>query len=216
MIAATIIVIAKAPVPGRVKTRLCPPCTDVLAAEIAGAAIADTLATIAAVPVARRVVALDGEPGPWLSAAFDVVPQVAGAFGARLAAAFAAVDGPAFLVGMDTPQLTRAGIERALHALLRHDVDAVLGPAADGGWWGMGLSRANARVFDGVPMSTAQTVAYQLRQMRALGLRTTILDVLRDVDDFDDALAVAKHVPGSAFARTVDHVARRIRISERV
>ncbi len=216
MIPATIIVIAKAPVPGRVKTRLCPPCSPEQAANLARAALADTLAAVASVPVDRHLVVLDGVPGPWLPTGMDVVPQTPGEFGVRLGAAFAVADGPALLVGMDTPQLTSAAIERALGVLLRPGVDAVVGPASDGGWWGMGLRRADARVFDGVPMSTGQTIAYQLRQMRALGLRTTMLDLLRDVDDFDDARAVAELVPGSAFARAVDEVAACIPLPERV
>jgi rSAM/selenodomain-associated transferase 1 len=216
VIRATVIVIAKAPVAGRVKTRLSPPCSPGQAADIARAALADTLAAVADARVARRALVLDGPPGAWLPAGFDVVPQVSGSFGVRLGAAFAAGGEPAFLVGMDTPQLSGAEIERALRVLLRPGVDGVLGPAADGGWWGMGLRRADDRVFDGVPMSTTQTVAYQLRKMRELGLRTTVLDLLRDVDSFGDALAVAALVPNSAFALEVEKVAGSVRVPEAV
>ncbi len=57
----TLLVIAKQPRPGRVKTRLVPPCTPGQAA-----ALADTLHTVLAAPARRRVLVLDGEPGPWL------------------------------------------------------------------------------------------------------------------------------------------------------
>ena len=84
-----LLVITKAPVPGRSKTRLTPPCTPEQAAGIAAAAVGDTLDAVRATPVARRVVALDGEPGDLDLDGFDVVPQVEGDLGTRLAAAFA-------------------------------------------------------------------------------------------------------------------------------
>ncbi|MFE0102501.1 DUF2064 domain-containing protein [Streptomyces sp. NPDC059009] len=98
--------IAKEPRPGRVKTRLTPPFTPEEAAELAEAALCDTLRAVAATPARRRVLVLDGTPGPWLPPGFDVVPQCPGGLDARLAAAFAGCDGPALLIGMDTPQVT--------------------------------------------------------------------------------------------------------------
>jgi hypothetical protein len=203
---ATVLVLAKSPRPGRVKTRLCPPCTPEQAAGIAAAALADTLDTVATVPVRRRVLVLDGPTGPWLPAGFDVVPQVGGGLGVRLAAAFAAAKGPAFLVGMDTPQLTAAGLGRALDRLADPAVDATLGRATDGGWWGLGLTRSVPSAFDRVPMSSPRTGASQVRRLRQLGLRTRLLPDLRDVDHFGDALAVATATPGSRFAATVGAV----------
>src|SRR5713101_2273112 len=100
----TIVVLAKSPVPGRVKTRLCPPCTHHEAAALATAALEDTLDAVDATRAARRVVALDGPPGPWLREAFEVVAQAPGALGARLAAATTTVGGPVLVIGMDTPQ----------------------------------------------------------------------------------------------------------------
>ena len=70
-----VLVMAKAPVPGRVKTRLCPPCTWDQAAAIAEAALADTLAAVVACRATRKVVALDGEPGPWLPPGVEVISQ---------------------------------------------------------------------------------------------------------------------------------------------
>jgi glycosyltransferase A (GT-A) superfamily protein (DUF2064 family) len=102
----TLLVIAKPPLPGRVKTRLVPPCTPRQAAALAEAALADTLQAALAVPARRRVLVLDGEPGPWLPPGFDIIPQCGGGLDERLAGAFAAAHGPALLIGMDTPQLT--------------------------------------------------------------------------------------------------------------
>src|SRR5262245_7164165 len=112
-----IIVIAKSPVAGRVKTRLCPPCSPAEAAIIAAAALADTLETVAATPARARVLALDGAPGRWIPDGFVVVPQLGRGLDERLANAFAAVTGPAVLVGMDTPQVTPAQLTAAIRAL---------------------------------------------------------------------------------------------------
>ncbi|MFN2507027.1 MAG: DUF2064 domain-containing protein, partial [Acidimicrobiales bacterium] len=96
----------KAPVAGQVKTRLCPPCTPAEAAALAAAALADTLAAVAACGATRRILALSGEPGPWLPPAFEVVAQCEGGLDRRLAHAWAVAGGPGVQIGMDTPQVT--------------------------------------------------------------------------------------------------------------
>ncbi|MDT0386653.1 TIGR04282 family arsenosugar biosynthesis glycosyltransferase [Streptomyces dubilierae] len=191
----TLLVIAKEPRPGRVKTRLTPPFTPRQAAELAEAALADTLRAVAAAPAARRVLVLDGRPGAWLPPGFDVVPQGAGGLDERLAAAFARCTGPALLVGMDTPQVTRE--------LLTVDfsgVDAWFGPAEDGGFWALGLAEPDPGLLRGVPMSTAVTGAVQRRRLVDAGLRVCDLPRLRDVDTAADAHAVAALVPHGRFA----------------
>jgi glycosyltransferase A (GT-A) superfamily protein (DUF2064 family) len=207
---ATVLVMAKSPRPGRVKTRLCPPCTPRQAAGIAAAAFADTLDTVAALRVRRRVLVIDGPVPPWVPAAFGTRPQVDGPFADRLAAAFRPVEGPVLLVGMDTPQLHVGDLEHALELLHAPECDAVLGPAADGGWWGLGVARRVDGLFRGVPMSAPDTGARQLARLRSKGLRTVLLDSKRDVDEFRDALLVAAMIPGSRFADTVRTVERRI------
>ncbi len=202
--ATALLVIAKAPVPGRSKTRLCPPCTPEQAAALAEAALADTLAAVAAVPGRRRrLLVLEGEPGEWVPEGFEVHPQREGGLGDRLAGAFAAAAEPALLVGMDTPQLAPAHIERGIEALERPGIDAALGRAPDGGYWAIGLRRPDQQVFEGVPMSTAETGAAQRRRLDELGLRVEELEPLRDVDTIDDARAVAAEQPGSRFARVL-------------
>ncbi|WP_133910865.1 TIGR04282 family arsenosugar biosynthesis glycosyltransferase [Streptomyces sp. NBC_00582] len=191
----TLLVIAKEPVPGRVKTRLTPPFTPVEAAELAEAALADTLRTVAATPADRRVLVLDGSPGPWLPPGFDVVRQCAGGLDERLADAFARCGGPALLIGMDTPQVTPEllGVDFA-------DCDAYLGPAEDGGFWALGLARPDPGLLRGVPMSTPVTGAVQRERLVAAGLRVRELPRLRDVDTAADAHAVAALAPHGRFA----------------
>jgi uncharacterized protein len=193
--ATTLLVIAKEPVPGRVKTRLVPPCTYEQAAALAEAALADTLHTAAMLPARRRVLVLDGRPGPWLPPGFEVVPQCGGPLDERLAGAFAAARGPALLIGMDTPQVTPD-----LLTVDWEPADAYFGPADDGGFWALGLRVPDPALLRGVPMSTPSTGAVQRARLLAAGLRVADLPQLRDVDTAADAVAVARQAPGSRFA----------------
>ncbi|AZP19180.1 DUF2064 domain-containing protein [Streptomyces aquilus] len=194
----TLLVIAKEPVPGRVKTRLTPPFTPEEAAALAEASLADTLDTVAATPADRRVLVLAGEPGPWLPPGFEVVRQCAGGLDERLAAAFAHCTGPALLIGMDTPQVTPE-----LLTVDFADCDAYFGPAEDGGFWALGLAAPDPRLLLGVPMSTPVTGAVQRERLVAAGLRVRELPRLRDVDTAEDAGVVAALVPGGRFASTL-------------
>jgi rSAM/selenodomain-associated transferase 1 len=198
----TLMVVAKSPRPGHVKTRLCPPCRPEEAARLAEAALIDTLRVLAAVPARRHILALDGPAGPWLRREFVVTPQAGHNLAERLANALTATVGPVFLVGMDTPQLDSKLVANALETLSDRETDAVLGPAFDGGWWGIGLRRPDPRVFHGVEMSTDTTYAQQVARLAVLGLRTRELQPLRDVDTFDDAVAVAAVATGTRFAGT--------------
>lgn len=205
MSAPALIVIAKAPVPGRSKTRLCPPCTPHQAAALAEAALRDTLAAVAATPCSRRVVALEGPVGDWLAAGFDVVAQRGDGLGERLAAAFEDVGGPAVIVAMDTPQVSAAMLTRALAGL--RETDAVLGPTSDGGYWTIGLRRPDREVFAGVAMSSSATLAAQIERLGILGLSTSGLPPLIDVDSIDDARAVARQAPATFFAKALQAMA---------
>jgi rSAM/selenodomain-associated transferase 1 len=196
-------VLAKAPAPGRVKTRLCPPCTPESAARIAEAALCDTLQAVSESSCTRRVLVLDGLAGTWLPAGWEVIPQSGGGLGERLDAAFATADAPALLVGMDTPQLEPRDVDTALAALCDPSCDAVLGPAFDGGYWAIGFARQVRGAFTGVPMSTHRTFCVQYERLRTLGLRTRLLPSMRDVDHYQDALAVARLAPATRLAQAV-------------
>jgi hypothetical protein len=200
---AQLLVIAKAPVPGRVKTRLCPPCRPEQAARIAAAALADTLDAVTATAVSARTLVLSGRycaPPGW-----QVVAQRGGGLDERLAHAFADTAAPgtaALLVGMDTPQLDPTGLAAGLAAL--DGADAALGPARDGGWWGLALrDPAHADALRGVPTSRPDTGRRTLAALRGRGLRVALLPELSDVDTFDDALEVAAACPHTRFAEAV-------------
>jgi glycosyltransferase A (GT-A) superfamily protein (DUF2064 family) len=195
---------AKAPVAGRVKTRLCPPCTPLEAAALAEAALSDTLQAVAGCGANRRIVALDGAPGPWLPPGFDVVTQCAGAFDRRLAHAWHVADAPGVQIAMDTPQVTAHLLDAALAAL--DERDAALGHTRDGGWWAIALRQPSAEAFLGVPMSTPETGRRQEERLRDLGHTVATLPTLVDMDTADDLADIVSVAPFSRAAR----LARRL------
>ncbi|WP_329128600.1 DUF2064 domain-containing protein [Streptomyces sp. NBC_01476] len=203
----TLLVIAKEPRPGRVKTRLTPPYTPVQAAALAEAALADTLATVAASSARRRILVLDGAPGDWLPAGIEVVPQAAGGLDERIAAAFSLCRGPALLIGMDTPQVTPELLGPALEPGPGDGADAWFGPATDGGFWALGLTRPDPGLVLGVPMSTPHTGTAQRDRLIAAGLSVRDLPELRDVDTARDARLVAADAPAGRFAALVTGLA---------
>ncbi|WP_405658995.1 DUF2064 domain-containing protein [Streptomyces sp. NBC_01166] len=198
--ATTLLVIAKEPVPGRVKTRLTPPFSPGEAAELAAAALEDTLRTVLTLPASRRVLVLDGRPGPWLPRGYDVLPQSAGALDERIAAAFGTCSGPALLIGMDTPQITPSLLAPALSPGAWDGCDAWFGPAEDGGFWALGLAAPDPGLVRGVPMSRPDTGEIQRARLIGAGLAVRDLPALRDVDTAEDALHVAAAAPHGRFA----------------
>jgi glycosyltransferase A (GT-A) superfamily protein (DUF2064 family) len=197
---------AKEPMAGRVKTRLCPPCELAEAADLAAAALCDTLDAALSSGAERVVLALDGRPGEWCPPGVEVVTQVDGGFDARLAAAWEVAGGPGVQIGMDTPQLTARHLDGALATMSDDRFDATLGPAEDGGWWLIGLRRPDARVFAGLPMSRPDTGRLQRERLDLLGLRCGTEPPLRDVDHIADALAAAEAAPQTRFARRLARI----------
>jgi rSAM/selenodomain-associated transferase 1 len=193
----TIMILAKEPRPGLVKTRLIPAVTAEQAAQLAAAALQDTMQTVLNTPASRRILVLDGCPGDWVPAGFEVLPQVSGGLEQRLAGAFGAVAGPALLIGMDTPQLRPQDLLVDLA-----DADAWFGPSFDGGFWLIGMTVPDPTVFAGVPMSTSDTGRIQLERLLQTGRRVQQLAVHRDVDTAIDASIVAAAAPGTQFAAT--------------
>nr|WP_042190412.1 DUF2064 domain-containing protein [Kibdelosporangium sp. MJ126-NF4]CEL19324.1 FIG00821404: hypothetical protein [Kibdelosporangium sp. MJ126-NF4]CTQ94877.1 FIG00821404: hypothetical protein [Kibdelosporangium sp. MJ126-NF4] len=198
-----LLVIAKAPVAGLAKTRLCPPATPGEAADIAAAALLDTLDAVLAVPDVTPVVAFTGDLGQAARRAeltealgrTTVIPQRGGTFGERLANAHADVAGlgPVLQIGMDTPQVTPALLISAFDRLT--ELEAVLGHASDGGWWALGLrDPLAADVLRSVPMSQPDTGS--LTWLALSHLRIGHLPVLSDVDTMADAERVAGQTSG--------------------
>jgi glycosyltransferase A (GT-A) superfamily protein (DUF2064 family) len=199
--AGAVIVLAKEPVPGRVKTRLQPAFSATESAMLAAAAIQDTMAAVRQCSASRLILAWEGDSSSW-QGGFEVVGQPLGVLNVRLAAAFAAAfSGPAkdsaLLIGMDTPQVTPQLLDTDWEG-----ADAVLGLSADGGFWAIGLRRGHPLgVFDGIPMSTSRTGSAQLARLFELDLSVKLLPPLRDVDRAEDAELVAAQFPDLIFSR---------------
>ena len=206
-LAVQVLVLAKEPVPGRVKTRLTPPFTPREAATLAEAALADTLEAVRRTRVVRRVLCLAGEPGPWLPGGFEVIQQRGGGLDERIAAAmwdtYTGLPVPILLIGMDTPQVTAGLLESAAEPLARTMADAAFGPAEDGGFWLLGLRRPDPDLTLGVPMSQPATGRAQLVRLIQAGLRIHMTPELIDVDTLAEAARVARLAPASRFAATL-------------
>ena len=211
MTGARVLVVAKSPVAGRVKTRLGAEIGMAAAAEIAAAALLDTMAACrAGFGADACLLSLSGDfadavRGDELTRAaegWSVARQRGSTFAERLANAHLDVPpgGPVVQVGMDTPQLTPALLADV--AAATEDHDAVLGPAEDGGWWVLALRRPSAaRSLHDVPMSTPTTYDDTLRALLGEGLDVAVGATLRDVDTVEDADAVAAQAGDGEFAR---------------
>jgi uncharacterized protein len=203
------LVVAKAPHAGRVKTRLGDEVGHGLAADLAAAALLDTLgACRAAAGPERCHLALAGDLDGAAReaelrdrlAGWTVLPQRGEGLGARLAHAHQDLGpGPVVQVGMDTPQVDGPLLTAVADRL--DSSSAVLGPAVDGGWWVLGLRDRGADALRDVRMSRPTTGRDTRAVLLSAGLDVAEAAELRDVDTAADAVAVAATVPSSAFAR---------------
>jgi hypothetical protein len=201
--------LAKEPAPGRVKTRLCPPLSPGEAARLFSCLLADTAEELASLRRTRRVLFLEPPDaigriplGPF--AGFERLPQRGRGLGGRMLHAartcFAGGARRVVIVGGDCPGLTAGRVRQAFREL-RSGAVAVFGPSADGGYYLVGLSSPEARLFRGIPWSTGSVLRETASRCRAAGKPFSFLPPERDVDTFRDLLALRK--------RTASHPAPR-------
>lgn len=170
------------PTPGRAKTRLIPALGAAGAADLHRRLTESTVATVRAAGLRLEIRSTGADPGAfrnWLGDDLAVVDQGEGDLGDRLARA--AGDVPVLLVGADVPGL-RPGHLVAAAAALAHN-PAVIGPAADGGYWLLGLAVPMPQLFVGVMWGTGSVLATTLARLPA---RTPRLETLSDLDTPDD------------------------------
>ena len=124
----------------------------------------------------------------WLGGSFSYIPQGGGNLGQRMLRAcsrtFQQGEDKVILVGTDCPGLKASHVRKALHLLDKHDL--VLGPAADGGYYLLGLKDLYAGLFEDIPWGTGQVLAETLQKAHRLGLRTVLLEELADIDRPED------------------------------
>jgi len=205
---SALIIFAKAPIPGQVKTRLCPPLTPDEAASFHGSLVLDALERSR--DAAKRARAKSGRLcldrfvacAPSASHVFfkimeerhgvQLLDQIGDDLGARMDQACNAIFARGYqrvlVVGTDLPTLPASFYAQALSLLSDHDL--VLGPALDGGYYLIGLRRPMPDLFVEIPWSTDQVFALTLKKAEALGLKIGLLPAWRDVDTIDDLLAL--------------------------
>ncbi len=198
-----LLVFAKAPVPGRVKTRLAVDVGFVEAASIYRALGQAVLEKVRGGPH-RTVVFFDPPEGrkdmeAWLGKDdLEFVPQAPGNLGVRLEASFRWAFGWAdqvVVVGTDTPDVDGTVVLEAFRRL--EGSDLVLGPSEDGGYYLLGLKAPAPDLFAGIPWSTGAVLEETRARAHALGLSGSTLPILTDVDTFDDWLEVAGRLNSS-------------------
>ena len=183
--APRLVVFTRWPQAGRCKTRLIPALGAQGAADLHRRLAERTLAVVRAAGFAPEVRVTGADPAAfqgWLGAPARYVDQGEGDLGARLARA--ADPAPAVLIGTDAPDLAPAHLRAAAAALAR--APAVIGPAADGGYWLLGLAAPMPQLFTDMAWSTPTVFAETVRRLRAHGAEPVVLDTLADLDRPED------------------------------
>jgi rSAM/selenodomain-associated transferase 1 len=208
---SALIIFAKAPIPGQVKTRLCPPLTPDEAASLHGSIVLDMLERSRGAASMDRFVACTPSSDHVFFKILEerhgvrLIAQMGDDLGARMARACADVFALGYrqvlVIGTDLPTLPGSVFGETVKLLASHDV--VLGPALDGGYYLIGLRKPSPGLFAGIPWSTDQVLPLTQQKAAALGLRTTLLPVRRDIDIVDDLMAVIEAMGVTAGTRTI-------------
>jgi len=191
---AALIIFTKAPIPGQVKTRLCPPLTPDEAATLHGSVVLDILERSETIQGVDRILACaPSQHHPFFQVmkgrqTISLWEQVEENLGRRmdqaLQSAFTTGYSSAILVGTDLPTLSLPILQQAYQELVHCDV--VLGPTLDGGYYLIGLNQPAPDLFIDIPWSTKNVLNLTQQKARALGLSVTLLPQQRDLDTVED------------------------------
>ena len=187
-------IMAKVPCAGEVKTRLCPPLSTADAAQLYRCFLLDKIEQVKALQGVRPAIAYAPPEGRAffhsLATDFVLLPQQGHDLGARLANGFEQLFAMGYAgvlaIDSDTPTLPTAYLEQAVGLLAAPEVDVVLGPSEDGGYYLIGLRTLYREIFEGIPWSTAQVLPETVRRAEAKGLKLAKLPPWFDVDVADD------------------------------
>jgi len=196
-----LVVFGKAPIPGQVKTRLCPPLTPDEAATLQGSLVLDVVERARAAAKSGRYDCVFACAPSRDHVFFKVLEdrqglrlldQIGDDLGARMHRTFQELFERGYqqvvMVGTDVPTLPGSTFGAAFRALQDHDL--VLGPALDGGYYLIGLNRPAPDLFAGIPWSTDQVAALTRKKAEGLGLKTALLSPYRDLDRLEDLQAL--------------------------
>ena len=196
----SLIVFTKAPVPGKVKTRLCPPLSGEQAAQLYRAFVGDVLTGAHASGAATVTLAYETHPDypdpSWSADSSAWFPQAGGDLGARLIAAFNETFktelSKTVIIGTDCPDLDPHTLSDAFARLGR--ADAVVGPANDGGYYLIGLRRPMPHLFIEMEWSGSKVLQSTLERLRLRGMHFERLPLRSDVDTFEDLKALEQRL----------------------
>lgn len=198
-----LVIFAKAPIPGQVKTRLCPPLTPDEAATLHGSFVLDTLertklaATTLKLPCDRYLACAPSSTHVFFKIMEErhgvkVIDQVGEDLGARMHQAFETIFARGYrhvlIIGTDVPTVPLDHLKQALTKLEQHDL--VLGPAQDGGYYLVGIKQPHPTLFRDIPWSTDQVLKLTQDKAATLGLKAALLELWRDVDTIADLQAL--------------------------
>jgi len=196
--ANALILFAKQPLAGRVKTRLTPPLSPKAGAALYGCMLRDTMATALALPDIFLTIHYQNDPGAaaWfasLAPGIALQPQQGEDLGKRMERAFDHLFQQGFdrvaIIGSDSPDLPAEYILQA-YELLDGGADAVFGPADDGGYYLLAMSCLRRELFSGLPWSSGELLQASLARAREAGIRTALLPQWYDLDTCEDLLRI--------------------------
>jgi uncharacterized protein len=200
-----LVVVAKTPQPGEVKTRLLTNLTPEEATDLYSCFIRDRIREIGRLQGIDLAIAYTPEASKayferFLSNGFHLFPQQGRDLGERLHNIFVRKLGQGYqsvcIIDSDTPDLPRSLVVRAFQWLAEDAADAVFGPCDDGGYYLVGLRQVQSALFADIPWSTARVLPLSLQKAAALGLRTRLLPQWNDLDTVEDLLAFYRKYSG--------------------
>ncbi|MBI3327294.1 MAG: TIGR04282 family arsenosugar biosynthesis glycosyltransferase [Nitrospinae bacterium] len=213
---SAVAIMAKAPRPGQVKTRLCPPLSYAEAAELYRCFLLDKIAQVHGLKRATPVIsygpdeenAFDGVKAFFEDIApssFALIPQFGDDLGARLLSTFTQLFSQGYrqvmAIDSDTPTLPIAYLERGLDLIAQPETDVVLGPTEDGGYYLIGLRRPYRELFEDMPWSTSRVLPETLRRSAEQGLNVAGLEPWYDIDNPHDLKRLQASLQGSEMGR---------------
>jgi uncharacterized protein len=192
---SAVAIMAKAPQPGQVKTRLCPPLSHGEAAQLYQCFLLDKIAQLNALLRATPVISYSPADCRHLfedltPSHFMLFPQRGDNLGARILSTFEQLFRQGYtqvmVIDSDTPTLPTAHLEHALMLMARRENDVVLGPTEDGGYYLIGLRQSRRELFEEMPWSTSQVFPETRRRSEQYGLTVACTEYWYDVDTPDD------------------------------
>ena len=193
-----LVVVAKAPEPGKVKTRLTPQLSPEEAAALYGCFLQDRISAVSTLDGIDLAIAFTPDNAGDAFAGFaknglKLFPQKGGDLGERLNNIFLdrfseGYDSVA-VVDSDSPDLPAEIMLDSFDRLHTGHADVVLGPCMDGGYYLVGMRRPHPGLFDDIPWSTGAVLERTMSKAERLRLRTDLLPVWSDLDTFEDLVA---------------------------